>query len=138
MPHPKPFSSPPVGLRPGSCSRLRTVGILFVSGLVVPVSGLEGCNDSSPSPNSTLGGIEVTTVTDGEGTFPDSLRVFLDGGYAGSMGPNDVFLIPFLPPGSYGVALADEWEGCWMGHNLRFVTVEANETSPTTFLVRCR
>lgn len=138
MAHLKPFSGPPVGPRPGSCSRRRVVGILCVSALVLPLPALEGCSDASPSPNSTLGGIEVTTVTDGDGTFPDSLRVFLDGGYAGSMGPNDEFLIPFLPPGSYGVALADEWEGCWMGKNLRFVTVEANKTSPTTFLVRCR
>jgi hypothetical protein len=138
MAHLKPFSSSPAGRHPGSCSRLPAAGILFILGLVLPLPALEGCSDSSPSADSTLGGIEVTTVTDGDGAFPDSLRVLLDGGYAGSMGPNDEFMIPFLPPGSYGVALADEWEGCWMGKNLRFVTVEAKLTTPTTFLIRCR
>lgn len=58
MPHLKPFSSLPLGLRPVSSSRVRTVGILFVSDLVLPLPALEGYRDSSPSPNATLGGIE--------------------------------------------------------------------------------
>lgn len=129
-------SREPASTRPlFSLLRRSTLGIL---GSLGALGALEACDEPSPAVESTLGGIEVTTVTDGDRTFPDSLRVFLDAGYAGSMGPNDTFTIPYLPPGSYGVALADEWEGCWMGKNLRFVTVEARSTTPTTFLIRCR
>ena len=97
-----------------------------------------GCDSPTETGESVLGKIEVTARSEGEGPLPDSFVVLLNGATAGTMGPNDTYTIPFLPPNQYVVGLQEESENCWFGLNPRTVTVEAKETLPTTFLVRCR
>lgn len=77
-------------------------------------------------------------MSEGEGSLPDSFVVLLNGSTAGTMGPNATYTIPYLPPDKYVVGLQEESENCWFGLNPRTVTVEAKETYPITFLVRCR
>ncbi len=129
----KSFSSegPGPGLLPSVSSLLLVAPVLL--GLAV-----QGCDDPIARVEDSLGGIEVTTLTESPSNLPDSFTVLLNGAVAGRVGRNDVYVIPFLPPGGYLVELRDEWEGCWLGVNLRPVTVEARENVPTTFLIRCR
>lgn len=98
---------------------------------------LSGCESSSRAIVPSLGTIEVTTLTEGSGVLPDSFTVLLDMERSGTVAANGVYTIPFLPAGDYLVALLEDSENCFYGANARTVTVEVEETSPTTFLVRC-
>ena len=97
-----------------------------------------GCDSPTETGESVLGKIELTAMSEGEGSLPDSFVVLLNGATAGTMGSNDTYTIPFLPPNQYVVALQEESENCWFGLNARTITVEAKETTPITFLVRCK
>ena len=100
---------------------------------------LVGCDDDPVvEVTATTGVIEVTALTDGLGPYPDSFNVYLNGGRSGSVLPNGVFSIPVLTRGNYQVALLEEADNCWYGTNARMVTVVPNDTSFTTFLVRCK
>jgi hypothetical protein len=99
---------------------------------------LVGCDEAVVEVKSTTGVIEVTALTAGSGPYPDSFNVILNGGRLGSVVPNGVFSIPILTRGDYQVALLEEADNCWYGVNARIVTVVPNDTSFTTFLVRCK
>jgi hypothetical protein len=101
------------------------------------LGGLGACNPSSSDVVPATGVIQVNTLTEGSGPFPDSFNVLLNGNRSGSVPPNDVYFIPFLPRGDYQVGLQEESEDCWFGDNHRTVRVELNDTSYSTFLVRC-
>lgn len=111
------------------------VSVLLLLCPILPA--LQGCHESVGPTESQLGGIEVTTLTESPTSLPDSFTVLLNGAEAGRVGPNDVYVIPYLPPGNYLVELKDEWEGCWLGVNPRPVTVEPKHDLPITYLVRC-
>jgi hypothetical protein len=111
-----------------------------VTGFLVAgtVCALGGCDSSSKTVAPNLGTIEVTTLTEGPGLLPDSFTVLLDMAPSGSVAANGIYTIPFLPRGDYRVALREDSENCFYGVNARTVTVEPDETTPTTFLVRCQ
>ncbi len=98
---------------------------------------LVGCEDDAVvEVKGSTGVIEVTALA--VGPYPDSFNVLLNNGRLGSVVPNGVFSIPVLTRGNYQVALLEEADNCWYGVNARIVTVVPNDTSFTTFLVRCK
>ena len=124
---------------PSSPSNLRRAAGVTATGFFAAASlcAVFGCDSSSKAVAPNLGTIEVTTLTEGAGVLPDSFTVLLDMARSGSVAANGTYTIPFLPPGDYQVALLEESENCFYGVNARTVTVEPDETTPTTFLVRC-
>jgi hypothetical protein len=117
----------------------RTIPALVTCLAVTAASwALGGCESSSKAIAPNLGTIEVTALVEGPGVRPDTLLVLLDMAPSGPVAANGVFTIPFLPHGDYVVALLEESENCFYGVNARTVTVEPEEVSPTTFLVRCQ
>lgn len=127
-------SSPPTGPRMLPAIPAPTGRALFF----LPLLALMSCDETTVELKPSLGVIEVTALAEGPGTIPDSFEVFVNGGRSGSVLPDGVFTIPSLPRGSYQVTLLGEEENCWYGVNTRRVTVVPNDTSFTTFLVRCR
>ena len=115
-------------------SRGSVTAVVATLALLAPT----GCDSPTEAGESVLGGIELTTQSEGEGSIPDSFVVLLNGAIAGTMGSSATYTIPYLPPNEYVVGLQEESENCWFGLNARTVTVEPKETSPITFLVRCR
>jgi len=107
--------------------------LVVIPGLFI----LQACDDSVARPESQLGGIEITTTTVSPTELPDSFTVLLNGSEAGRMGRDDIYVVPYLPAGKYLVELEDNWEGCWFGSNRRTITVEARDTVPITYLIRC-
>jgi hypothetical protein len=99
---------------------------------------LVACSSPVEGVPSTLGGIEVTVMSVGEGALPDSLVVLLNGSISGVVEANDVYTIPYLPADGYLISLRDEWEGCWVRNNNRPVQVERHKVAGTTFIVQCR
>ena len=117
---------------PGSCTLLAHFALLALLALFA-------CGDDTVVVvKASTGVIEVTALTEGSGPYPDSFNVFLNGGRSGSVAPNGVFSIPVLTRGNYQVSLLEEADNCWYGTNARIVTVVPNDTSFTTFLVRCK
>jgi len=123
-----------------SFSTPRRTATALVTGFMITGAlwSLGGCDSSSKAVAPNLGAIEVTTIAEGPGAFPDSFMVLLDLAPSGSVAANGTYTIPFLPPGDYRVALREDLENCFYGVNARTVTVEPDETTPTTFLVRCQ
>lgn len=129
------------GRKPGRRLQHLSMPILWILGTPLPILSclfVGACSDSVTRVEGSLGGIEVTTVTESPSVLPDSFTVLLNGSAAGRIGRDDTYVIPFLPPGNYLVELVDEWKGCWLGCNVRPVTVESKENVPTTFLIRCK
>jgi hypothetical protein len=104
----------------------------------LPILAPAGCGDDPVEVKPSLGVIEVTALAEGPGPIPDSFAVFINGGRSGSVLPNGILAIPSLPRGAYQVSLLGDEENCWYGESTRRVTVVPNDTSFTTFLVRCR
>ena len=111
------------------------VPLLLFAAFALPSLTACGGEDDPLEPN--FGVIEVTIFTDGPGPAPTGYTVLLNGAVSGTTGPDDVYTIPHLPPGRYIVALEEEPDRCFFGANVRQITVEANDTSATTYLVRC-
>jgi hypothetical protein len=105
--------------------------------VLVPLLLLAACDEDVVKAKPSTGVIEVTALSEGPGPFPDSFNVLLDGRRSGSVPPNGTYPILFLTRGNYEVALLEEGDNCWYGVNARTVTVEPNDTTFTTFLVRC-
>ncbi|MGW8266823.1 MAG: hypothetical protein ACWGSQ_10665 [Longimicrobiales bacterium] len=124
---------------PPNASSLRLLTPIVLTAVLAAgaLCTLFGCESSSRAIVPNLGTIEVTTLTEGPGLLPDSFTVLLDMERSGTVAANGIYTIPFLPAGDYVVALLEDSENCFYGANARTVTVEAEETSPTTFLVRC-
>ncbi len=106
--------------------------------IILPAMAFVGCHDDPVEVKPSLGVIEVTAMAEGPGPIPDSFDIFLNGGRSGSVQPDGVFTISSLPRGNYQVSLLEEEENCFYGVSSRTVTVVPNDTSFTTFLVRCR
>lgn len=121
----------------GSRSRVRAAavaaGILLFSFLV-----LWGCGSDEATNPPSFGVIHVTALTEGQEAAPDSFTVLLNWDRSGRIEANGTFVIPFLPRGDYQVALLEEQATCFYGTNARMVTVVPNDTTFTTFLVRCQ
>jgi len=83
------------------------------------------------------GVIEVTALAEGAGPFPDRFGLTINGGSSGTIEPNGVVAFSSLPRGDYYVALSGEGDDCFYGETVRRVTVEPNDTSFVTFLIRC-
>jgi hypothetical protein len=109
-------------------------------GILVPLAllALAACDTSETIVTPAQGAIEVTTLTEGVGQLPDSFNILLNGSRSGTVGPNDTYLMTLLPRGDYVVALLEESENCRFTTNPRLVTVGQNDTTVTTFLVRCK
>jgi hypothetical protein len=105
---------------------------------LLPLLAAAGCGQDPVDLTPTLGVIELTVLAEGPGPVPDSFDVVFNGTRSGSVAQDGIFTISSLPRGSYQVALLEEEEDCWYGVNARMVTVVPNDTSFTTFLVRCR
>lgn len=99
---------------------------------------LVACDSPTTTPLSTLGVLEVTTLTEGQEMLPDSFEVLVNGSRSGTTGPNDVYYMEALPQGSYQVGLREDPEDCRFIANPRELLVTANDTAYTTFLVICR
>jgi hypothetical protein len=115
----------------------RSVLVPLLLSVAFALPSLTACDGGDDPVEPSFGVIEVTTLTEGPGPAPSSYTVLFNGAVSGTTGPDDVYTIPHLPPGQYVVALDEEPDRCFFGANARQITVEANETSPTTFLVRC-
>ena len=99
---------------------------------------LVACDSSSTTPLSTMGVIEVTTLTEGQELLPDSFEVLINGSRSGTTGSNDVYYMETLPRGSYQVGLREDQEDCRFIANPREVLVTPNDTAYATFLVICQ
>jgi len=127
-------SSSPTRIHSARASGIVGLGVCLSLGLLA----LLGCQDDPVEVKATTWTIEVTALAEGPGPYPDSFTVVLDGRRSGSVVSNGVFPISVLTRGNYQVALLEEGDNCWYGVNARIVTVVPNDTSFTTFLVRCR
>lgn len=104
-----------------------------------PVSALfflaVACGGDGTGPDTTPGGIRVTTVGSGPGAVFHGL--YIDGVQDEAIGASAERLIEDLAPGTYSVGLATVTANCATGPNPREVSVAGGLVSPVTFTVTC-
>ena len=87
---------------------------------------------------ATVGSIEVTTTTTGEGVDPDGYVVTVDGGSGQSIGANQTLTIPDIPVGNRQVELSDIASNCSVaGENPTSATVPLGGSVDVSFDISC-
>ena len=118
-------------------ARFWVSGSLFLT--VSFLLGVAGCSSSSGvAPAEETGAIEVVTQTTGTEVDPDGYEVRIDTTPPLSIGIDDAVLVEDQVTGPHIVLLSGTSENCCVvPENPRGVTVAADETASTTFMIMC-
>lgn len=98
---------------------------------------LGGCSSVEPTPPST-GSVRITTSTTGVNLDPDGYAVALDRGTAQAIADSATLTISQISTGTHQLILTSLASNCAVGGpNPRTVTVTANDTTLSSFPIRC-